>query len=318
MAIKTLADLRDAPSPAWIWDGVLLPSHITLLSSAPKAGKTTFVAYMLRAMWTEDTYIHGDIRPAPTLVISEEADTLIAKRADALGFSEMWPIGWLTPEPGRTWEHLLAYIKKYTMLYHNPVVILDTLSRHWGIDDENDNAKVEKALNPLIDIARSTGAALLLVHHTRKSGGYGGAASRGGSAILGAVDISIELTRLAKDDKTACRRLDGFSRYEETPGSEEPLVIKLTPGGYVLATEEDKRAADILSDSTIRQWLQANPGWWTADSISAASSMPLRTVREALGALVVTDDIRQQGSGRKGSPYTYCAVSEEEDNELNG
>lgn len=309
MAIKSLADLRDTPSPAWIWDGMLLPAGLTLLSAYPKVGKTTFIAYLLRAMWTEAEYIGRTIRSAPTLVISEEADTLIAARADALGFSEMWPIGWLTPEPGRTWEHLLAYIQKYAMLYHNPLIVVDTLSRHWGIDDENDNAKVERALNPLIDIARTAHAAILLVHHTRKSGGAGGVASRGGSAIVGAVDIILELGRVAKEDRSPRRKLEGFSRYAETPGQDEPLVIQLAEDGYHIASGEEVAAGGTAS--TVRQWLLMHDGWWTADSVAAASGISLRTVRDALGQLLIMDEVSQRGSGKKNHPYVYSCTEEE-------
>ena len=307
MAIKTLDDLLATESPPWIWEGMLRPSGLTLLAAYPKVGKTTFIAYLLRAMWTEDFYMGLSINPVPTLVVSEEADTLIAQRAVALGYSPMWPIGWLTPEPGRTWDHILAYIRKYASMYHNPLIVVDTLSRHWGIDDENDNAKVERAMNPLIEIARSTGAAILLVHHTRKSGGAGGAASRGGSAIVGAVDIILELQRYSRDDKTNKRKIESYSRYAETPGREDPMVIQLSEEGYIVKDDETAESGVKGSERDIRYWLLSNPGWWTIDSIAAATAIPRRTVADALKLLLFEETVEQRGEGKKNKPFTYAA-----------
>lgn len=305
--IKTLADLRSAETPPWIWEGILLPSGLTLLSAFPKVGKTTFIAYMLRAMWTDDMYMGLPIRPVPTLVISEEADTLIASRADALGYSDMWPIGWMTPEMGRSWDTILLQIRHYAHMYHNPLIIIDTLSRHWGIDDENDNAKVERAMGPLIAIARGTGASLLLVHHTRKSGGSGGAASRGGGAIVGAVDIILELDRVGRGDKTNKRKIESYSRYGETPGRDEPMVIQLSEEGYVYKPEETA-VSDHGCETEVRHWLLANEGWWQAAAISVALGRPIKTVRDALDLLVhVEQSIYQKGKGGNGHAFIFSA-----------
>lgn len=306
--IRTLEQLKAVEPPEWIWKGFLSPSVLTLLSSPPKVGKTTLLADLLRQMWTSEEYMGLPISGVATLVISEEADTLIAQRATELGYSNMWPIYWMTPEPGRTWDDTLQTIREFAVMWANPLIIVDTLSRHWGIDDENDNAKVESALNPLITIARSTGASILLVHHTRKSGGFGGTASRGGSAIVGAADIIMEFARFDKGDRTNKRRLDCYSRYAETP---EALLIQLTEEGYVVISSGIEREP-VGKEGEVLQWLRRNPGFWSEASITAASGVKRSTVKDALGLLTFEGSINKRGSGTRGNPFTYSAQDEDD------
>lgn len=314
--MKTLTDLKQAKPPEWIFKGVIAPSVITLFSSPPKLGKTTFWAWLLRMMWTSEEYLGVPIRPVPTLIFSEEADERIASRCMDLGYSEVWPIFWETLEPGRTWIHILAAVKDFAQTWQNSLIIIDTLSRHWGIEDENNNAMVEKVLNPLLAIVRKTGCALVLIHHTRKSGGTGGVASRGGSALVGAVDIIAEMSRVERGDKTNRRRMEVYSRYDSTF---ENVIIQLSEEGYVLKKEDQWDADDPSAATTVvgtstetkaRQWLRTHPGWWQAAAVAAALGMSERTVSGALGFLVSREEIDCKGAGRKGDPHVYAGTEE--------
>lgn len=308
--LKTLADLRAAGVPEWIWRGYLLPSGLTLLSAQSKSGKTTFISHLLRAMWTDEgDYMGQPLRPVPTLWISEEADSRIAQRADDMGYSDMWPIAWLTTE-NRTWEQTMAYIRKYAMLYHNPLVIVDTLSRHWGIEDENDNAKIEKAINPLIALTRTTGMSTLLVHHTRKSGGTGGNASRGGSALFAAVDITIEMYKL-EDGPSTTRKFNCYTRYGETP--DEPFLAKMTGAGYQLISVEDELADPRSSVFKVWQWLLTNAGKHQLADIAAGTAMPERTATAALSLLLKDGRVQASGRGVRGNPRLFYADTEMEE-----
>lgn len=315
MPLRTLADLRSAVPPEWVWDGYLSPGSVTLLSAQAKTGKTTLLAHLLRAMWTEDEFLGQGIRPTPTMILSEEADTMIAGRADSLGYSDMWPIFWQTLEPEHTWEGDMARIKRFTEDWSTPLIVVDTLSRHWGIDDENDNAKVEKILTPLLAVIRKSHAILLLIHHLRKSGGRGGTASRGAGALIGAVDIIMELSRYGKEEQGTRRNLESFSRFAETP---DKLTIELGEDGYRALTQ-DSTEEKTESGWETKAWLVNNPGWWTADSIAAASKQPLRTARGALAQLVGQGTAYQKGTGRKNDPYQYAIglelMAEEDDDD---
>jgi len=53
--------------------------------------------------------------------------------------------------------------------YNIGLLIVDSLSKFWNVKNENDAAEVERELKPLVQIARDTNAAVLLIHHNRKN-----------------------------------------------------------------------------------------------------------------------------------------------------
>ena len=81
------------------------------------------------------------------------------------------------------------------------LVIVDPLFRLVAIDDGNDYAKVTAALAPLVDLARTTGAHVLTVHHARKTGGDAGDETLGSTGLLGAVDCNLSLKRTSDGER---------------------------------------------------------------------------------------------------------------------
>ena len=97
------------------------------------------------------------------------------------------------------------------------------------------------ALDPILRIARESGAHVLLVHHAKKGGlGWGGDAILGSTAILGSVDTALILKRGEK-----YRTLESIQRYgtdlEETsetfvlfgdPAMTLKIPLPLRPTGF--------------------------------------------------------------------------------------
>jgi hypothetical protein len=90
------------------------------------------------------------------------------------------------------------------------VVVVDTL-RNLGIlgADENDNAAVARAVAPWVSEARRTGKTWFGLHHTRKGGGDHGQGISGAHALLGSVDIALEI---AWDNNPKRRLVKGHAR----------------------------------------------------------------------------------------------------------
>lgn len=299
MAIRFLADLQDLPQPTWMWEGYLAPQNVTLLSAHPKAGKTTFTFHLLRAIWSGHEFLGQATHPCPVLYVSEEADTLIAARAGQLGFSQMWPIGFVTAEPGRTWRGTIAYIEHYLTMFAEPLVIIDTLSRHWMVENENEASAVESALRPLLDLVRNSRAAVLCIHHLRKSGGPEGLGARGSTALGANFDILLELSRMSPYDTTPRRRLEALSRYELTPPSR---TLQLTAGGYeVIPEDEDGSERTILN-------LLARTEAVTAEQVAEELGISDRYAREILARLASRGLAARAGTGSKVSPYRYSVA----------
>jgi hypothetical protein len=80
------------------------------------------------------------------------------------------------------------------------LVVLDTQSRVFSMERENDNAEANFMAGLLRQIANETGAAVLLIHHTTKGDqGAGVYRGRGASAIAGAVDVVINMRAITED-----------------------------------------------------------------------------------------------------------------------
>src|SRR5207248_8354290 len=60
-------------------------------------------------------------------------------------------------------------------------------------EDENDNTAMATAVSPWVLGARQKNKTLILSSHSRKGGGQHGEGIAGGHALLGAVDIALEL-----------------------------------------------------------------------------------------------------------------------------
>jgi hypothetical protein len=172
-------------------DGYLVRGWSHMLAGYPRAGKTELLAACCRE-WL--------VRGEKVLYITEEPRTLwacrLARTPDAWqGMRLLFGLG-TDPE----------VLRKRLRSGHETIVILDTV-RGLGIlrADECDNSLVAMHLTPFIAAAREQGKTLLLCHHMRKGAGEHGEGVAGGHALLGCVDIAIELRRDPAPDRRLLR-----------------------------------------------------------------------------------------------------------------
>lgn len=241
-------------------------------------------------------FLERDTRQVPILYISEEPDTLLAARAGHFGFEDSWPIGWLTHEPGMSWEKCIYYIKRYVWEHKNPLVICDTLARFWSAQSENDASQVTQAMNPILEIVRNSEAAFFGIHHNRKQGGGSGMAVRGSTALTGGVDIIMELARTSGYDRSNVRRLMCESRYGETP---QQLQLRLEDNVYHV---EDSETVEL--EPKVVMLLQTMEAVTLSD-ICFLMDIPETTARRLLTGLTQRQIINREGTGTSRSPYRY-------------
>lgn len=102
------------------------------------------------------------------------------------------------------------------------LVILDTLSRAHSCD-ENDNGAMARVVARLEQLVRSTGAAVLYLHHTSKAAtlnGQGGLAqaARGASALIDNARWCGNLMKMTSDEAAKLRESSGLKIGEERRG----------------------------------------------------------------------------------------------------
>jgi hypothetical protein len=111
------------------------------------------------------------------------------------------------------------------------------------IHDSGSSVQWTPVMQAVTRLAHDSNAALLLLHHARKSdGGY-----RDSSAIGAGVDAVIEMAEVP-DDPTA-RSFKPKARWEVIP-----FTLRLTDAGYVLSS------GAVSAETSVLFWIQAHPG----------------------------------------------------------
>jgi DNA repair protein RadA/Sms len=222
-------------------EGYFVKGWSHLLASYPRCGKTELIVQQCSAWLKAGERI---------LYLSEEPRPIWRRRLSSLqgpwnGMRIVFALG--TPP-----TTLLRRVRDG----EETVVIVDSI-RNLGLlgDDECNNTAMAAALGPWISAARQKDKTLGLLHHMRKGAGQHGEGISGGHALLGCVDVAIELRR---DNIPNRRTICGYARliqvedllYELVDGR---LVALGTPSGVTLA-EARRRVFDALDG----EWLKTS------------------------------------------------------------
>ena len=295
----------------WLWRGYLARGSVTLLTSLWKAGKSTLLAHLVKAMGTGGDLAGLPVAAGNVLVVSEESAALWAGRRDKLGIGDH-ALFYIRPFLGRPnpaeWNDFIRHVAEMVRQRDLALVCIDTLSALSPSDDENDAAKMLAVLTPLHRITEA-GAAVLLSHHPRKGDGGEGQASRGSGALPGFVDIILEMRRVKPVEKgNRQRELTAYSRFDETLGE---LVIELAGDGSAYSSLGSPADADRQTRlQTIREQLPAEPPGLTADELltrwpEGAAKPGLRTIREDLSEGSKAGRWSMEGAGKRGDPFRF-------------
>ncbi|MCH8823326.1 MAG: AAA family ATPase [Planctomycetes bacterium] len=309
------SQLAEGESIEFIWDGFVAVGYKTLFSGLPKVGKTTAISHLLKACG-EGGQLGTKIEKARVLVVSEEGGTLWARRRDDLGFGDYVHFKlkpFLAKPSHREWVGFIDQLAEWVHEDEFDIVILDTFASLCPLRDENSSAEMLTALLPLEKIT-AAGAALLLIHHSKKGDAGEGQASRGSGALVGFVDVSIEIRRFDAKNRSDSRRvLTTYSRFDETP---DEIVLELTADGDYegVGSKSDAKEMDRLkvlrsilpTESPGASSLQIHNELWE-DSDTDIVRPGERTIRRdlKLGAEKDTPLWQREGTGRSGNPFTY-------------
>lgn len=209
--------VNDPHSPVgWLWHGFLAPGNVTLLTSLWKAGKTTLVALLLARRKSGDSLAGLAVKPGKSVIISEETQLIWAERFKRYDFGGQVC---LISRPFQTiprpdeWQALVDRLLTLHEAHGIDLVVIDPLAPF--LREENHARRMLETLLPLGALTRR-GVAVLLLHHPTKAKRRVGEAARGSGALLGHVDISIEMRRPGGNPLSRRRRLLAFSRHAET------------------------------------------------------------------------------------------------------
>lgn len=189
--------LQPVPDTDWLVEDFLVSSEATVLAGDGGVGKSWItMALALAVAGGEDKFLGLKIKKhGPVIYVDEESSReLFLQRIHALGFDPKIHL----PNLEVIWYRGVDLLNEPERLHEDvqeiepALVIADSLSRVAIGAEENDNTAMTKLMRAgVIPIARDTGAAVLLTHHTDASG----ARVRGATSIRNAADQVLQVTK---------------------------------------------------------------------------------------------------------------------------
>jgi hypothetical protein len=291
-----------------LWHGFVAPGNLTLLTSQWKAGKTTLLSLLLSRRKEGGTLAGLAVKPGKSVVVSEESMSLWADRARLYNFGGkvcFIPQPFLTIPRPEQWQALLDRILALRGQHGIDLAVIDPLAPF--LRGENQARSVLETLLPLGALTRA-GMAVLMLHHPGKGSPPIGQAARGSGALLGHVDVSIEMRHPGGDPLTRRRRFLALSRHADTP---RQFLLELNAEGTEYlpvpdASEDDFQASwgplrMVLEDAPQKLTRQDILAEWPPDFARPNPTSLWRWLERAVGRGLVA----REGAGRKADPFRY-------------
>lgn len=318
---RTMAEIKAAGSLEipWLAKGFLVSGGITLVSGLMKGGKSTWLYAMLAAIERGDADFCGQpiLKPGtPSILITEEPEFAIADKWDRLGMNNGRHLLY-TPSvdyPRLSIEKIVSHALAARVAAggEHGILVLDTL-RHFGqfeAGGENDNSTVQAAIAPL-KRAAAAGLSVVILHHMKKAGGEEGTASAGAGALLGGVEIGIELRRFGSGQggkDTTQRAMKFYGRCGVLP---ETVIDYDEATGQYHAIGDAENAREGAKIRKVADTLARIHRWATTEEVAELTGFRLRAVKDTLQAAVIAQAVRRINSGLRGNPYLYAALDVE-------
>jgi AAA domain len=309
----------EAPGGSWLWDGYLAPGNVTLLTSQWKTGKTTLLTGLLRCLERGESFLGRTLSAGKALVVSEESTDQWAERLRRM---PVGPHAQLLARPfvrRPTFDEWNALIDDACLLRLDgqlDLFVIDPMAKFLPGAWESNAAILVDVLEPLHRLT-SEGASVLLLHHPRKKPSEPGHSARGTGALLGIVDIALELNRYGRLQSDRRRRqIVSLSRNPRTP---ERLVYEWDPTtgqftdigdpGRIQFEQNWVHVQQILkprkSAATHRELLMD----WPADQDKPVASV----LYEWLNRAFEEKRVRREGRGTRTDPWRYRLKNEDDE-----
>jgi len=304
LPVKSLREVvaESEEAPEFIVKDLLKMGELTDLSGLAKfSGKTTLVMQMLKAVRARDLFLGEPTKQARILYLTEQGNNF--KEAIENAGLDLDDDGFVVVQHrdvrGEEWEKLIEMAIKHCENDDRDILVVDTFAAFTKLagSEENNAGDIRERMEPLKKAAQSHDLAVLIVRHAGKDG-----KGRGSSQFEAEVDIVATLKRPEGNHADAVRQLETIGRYGATK-----LNIELTEEGYVPLGSDDK-VAFTRAVRTIKGILpRRKENAITEDSLveKVKGEVSKGTLIRALRWLVDQETVMREGSGKKGSPYTY-------------
>ena len=294
--LMSLAALYELPPEevSWTVEGLLPTGSLSILIAKPKVGKSSLIRELVRDVALGETFLGREVDPGLVIYLAfEERIHSVREAFESMAVPQDAQI-LLTVDKSDCpdVETLVKLIEK-----HKPsLVIIDTLIRFCKVQDLNDYVGVTRAMEPLAELARSSGCSILVSHHGKKGETENnGDSALGSTALFGMVDT---LIRIRVDGQNR-RIISTEQRYGDSLESSMLSMDRSTKRVHIEGSLHQDRMKSIRAD--------------ILDLFNGAPiSLPVirgvikdNKVPQLLNEMVAEGVLKRTGSGKKNSPYEF-------------
>lgn len=285
--ILTAAEVMGRAQPGWLVKPIIPESGLAMLYGASNVGKTFVVLSLARAIATGEPWLgQYEVQPGEVLYVAAEGGGRLGKRLDALDFAGtgarsrfvLTPV-YLAEKANR--EALLEKLAQSGM-ESLKLVVVDTLAMSFT-GEENSAKEMGELINGAREVRNATGATILFVHHTGKSGDV----ERGSSALMGAVDAALFLEGPRGQLRLSCTKQKDAECFR-------PIGLLLTP-------QRDSQTVQLDSLRT--------SGVGPSNHLSPVELTALRALRDGAGVAGLRNGEWQRASGLASSTFDKARKS---------
>ncbi len=296
-------EIDDLPPPVYLLDEFLVADTLAVVHGQPGQGKSFLALDWALSIANGVPWFGRKVMQGDVLYVVAEGLSGVGPRKRA------WQIEHGVGEPqGLTWVreavnlldsdnavmHLLEIVDEMQPV----LIVIDTLARSLPGADENSSASMSTAVENLDILRKTTGACVLIIHHSPKDGG----SPRGHGTLLGAVQTSVEV-----------ENVDGEMRVEvkkQKDAAEVTTNLRLV--GIGLPGEEHgsavlRNVVDMgLPNNTMNEIVLARavrescgPEGMAASVLMRISGLPERSFHRAKNALLQNGTLLNVGTAKQ-------------------
>jgi hypothetical protein len=241
---------------SWMIPGFIPANALISFQSRAKAGKSTLVFHMIRALLEGGQFLGNKIEPQKVVYLTEQPRSTFKLQLKEAGISpEDENLSFLTVEDNLDLKWVDATDAADYQLQNTgaKLLVIDSWGRFACFDaseNEMSTSPTQRRITKLREIQSRTGCSILIIQHVGKDNGRGIIdAGMGTSALAQQMDLVLSLSGEPKRreispkklQNTNCRAIQGVGRFP----LKEAIAVELVPGeGYKLSSFRSVEGAE--------------------------------------------------------------------------
>ena len=304
--ILTAANFSEPQEPIlWTVDGLISEGSVSVFFGEPGCGKTWALFDLALCVARGAPWLDMATKQGAVLIIDEDSGRrrLSRRMGEAMRGHEAGPE---TPISAVSMANFdlgnkedADEVRGLIIRKNASLVIIDHLANIMPGRDENAVKDTAPIMHTLRKIAEDTQAAIIVIHHSNKTGGY-----RGSSAIKGAIDLLLSVEK--KNDSNNLTFKTEKAR-DTTAGAFAATMNFMDDKFWLSVSEFEKTTAEYTKGARyVMRYLTTSPAGTMADIQGAADSCSEEAARKAVYYLVNIGLVERTNPGGRGAMALFA------------